>query len=70
MVSVFETDKLRELLKDFYRISHIRITVFDEEMNELVAWPEQVAPRCGLIRNPAKRRKHPGLPIYTIATRA
>jgi len=51
MVSVFETDKLRELLKDFYRISHIRITVFDEEMNELVAWPEQVAPWCGLIRN-------------------
>ena len=50
MVSVFDLDRLRELLRDFYAITRIRITVFDEEMRELVAYPEQVAPWCALIR--------------------
>ena len=37
MISVFDVEKLRELLKDFYAITHIRITVFDDSMRELVA---------------------------------
>ena len=50
MVSVFDLEKLRALLKDFYAISHTRITVFDENLNELVSYPEKVAPYCAVIR--------------------
>ena len=51
MISVFDLEKLEGLLRDFYEISHIRITVFDERMNELVSYPAQVAPYCQVIRN-------------------
>ena len=30
MISVFDVEKLQKLLKDFYAIPGIRITVFDE----------------------------------------
>ena len=50
MISVFDLEKLQELLKDFYAISHIRITVFDENQTELVSYPERVAPYCAVIR--------------------
>lgn len=50
MVSVFDLEKLHILLKDFYEISHIRITVFDEERNELISYPSRVAPYCEIIR--------------------
>jgi len=50
MVSVFDVEKLRELLKDFYAISGIRITVFDDGLRELVSYPPRVAPWCALIR--------------------
>ena len=54
MISAFDIEKLRKLLKDFYQVSQIRITVFDENMSELVAYPEQVAPYCTVIRDSAK----------------
>ena len=50
MISIFNLEKLRGLLRDFYEISHIRITVFDENRNELVSYPEDVAPYCAVIR--------------------
>ena len=50
VVSVFDVEKLRALLKDFYAISRLRITVFDENLSELVSYPEQVAPWCAVIR--------------------
>ena len=50
MVSVFDLDKLRSLLQDFYEICRIRITVFDETLSELVSYPPEVAPYCEIIR--------------------
>ena len=50
MISIFDLEKLRGLLRDFYEISHIRITVFDENRNELVSYPEDVPPYCAVIR--------------------
>ena len=50
MISVFDEEKLQKLLRDFYAITGIRITVFDDSMRELVAYPMQAAPYCGLIR--------------------
>jgi len=51
MVSVFDLEKLSGLLKDFYEITKIRITVFDSERNELVSYPEKRPPVCALIRS-------------------
>lgn len=51
MISVFDLDKLRGLLKDFYQISRIRITVFDEDLNELCSYPESIATFCKIIRS-------------------
>ena len=50
MISIFDLEKLRGLLRDFYEISHIRITVFDENRNELVSYPEDVPPYYAVIR--------------------
>lgn len=50
MVSVFDLEQLSALLQDFHRIAGIRITVFDDQLNELVSYPEQCAPFCRLIR--------------------
>jgi ligand-binding sensor protein len=54
MISVFDLEKLRGILKDFYEISHIRITVFDENRNELVSYPTAVASYCAVIRGSIK----------------
>ncbi len=54
MVSVFDVDRLRGFLRDFYRITRIRTTVFDENARELVSWPEHVAPYCAVIRETEK----------------
>lgn len=54
MISIFDLEKLRGLLKDFYAISHIRITVFDENLTELVSYPDKVAPYCAVIRGTSR----------------
>lgn len=56
MVSVFDLEQLQSLLQDFHRITNIRITVFDSDLNELVSYPENCARFCSLIRaTPAGR---------------
>ena len=54
MISIFDLGELRGLLKDFYALSHIRITVFDENLTELVSYPEKVAPYCAVIRGTSR----------------
>lgn len=51
MVSVFDLEQLQSLLQDFHRITNIRITVFDSQLNELVSYPDSCAPFCRLIRS-------------------
>lgn len=50
MISTFNLRKLNDLLKDFYTLTRIRITVFDDTFKELTAYPEDIAPFCQLIR--------------------
>lgn len=50
MVSSFDLAKLQLLLKDFYTLTHIRITVFDEQFRELISCPTQLPAFCQLIR--------------------
>lgn len=50
MISSFNLAKLNSLLKDFYHMTGIRITVFDDTFHELAAYPEQIADFCQIIR--------------------
>ncbi len=50
MTSMFNIEKLTSLLKDFYTLTQIRITVFDDTFTELTAYPPQIAPICQLVR--------------------
>ena len=51
MIPTFNTAKLLSLLKDFYTLTQIRITVFDEHFHELVAYPENRCAFCQIIRS-------------------
>ena len=51
MIPTFDTAKLLSLLKDFYTLTQIRITVFDEHFHELVAYPESRCAFCQIIRS-------------------
>lgn len=50
MISTFDLSKLNSLLQDFYNITKIRITVFDDSFHELTAYPQHIAPFCQIIR--------------------
>lgn len=50
MVSSFNLEKLYDMLQDFYNLTQIRITVFDETFQELAAYPQNVPQVCELIR--------------------
>ena len=48
--SSFDLVKLNALLRDFYQLTHMRITVYDDSVREITAYPRQVAPICRYIR--------------------
>lgn len=50
MISSFNIEKLTSMLRDFYTVTRIRITVFDEKFREIAAFPKEIAPFCQLIR--------------------
>ena len=50
MISGFDLEQLKSLLMDFYRITRIRITVFDSGYRELVSYPESWPEFCARIR--------------------
>ncbi len=57
MVSSFNLIKLKELLQDFYNLTKIRITVFNDRFEELVAYPEEIAPFCQQLRKDPSAKK-------------
>lgn len=57
IVSTFDLTKLKELLQDFYNLTKIRITVFNDRFEELVAYPEEIAPFCRALRSDADAEK-------------
>lgn len=57
MISTFDLNKLNALLKDFYTLTQIRITVFDDTFRELAAYPAQIVSFCQIIRTNADAKK-------------
>lgn len=51
MISVFNLRELEHLLEDFYRITRIRITVFDDQFQEVVSFPDSRPAFCRMIRS-------------------
>ncbi len=51
MISTFNIEKLTSLLRDFYTLTRIRITVFDEQFREIAAYPERRADFCEIVRS-------------------
>lgn len=50
MISTYNLTKLNSLLKDFFTLTQIRITVFDETFQELAAYPADISHFCRIIR--------------------
>lgn len=50
MISTFDLVRLNAILKDFYTLTRIRITVFNDKFKELAAYPKDIATFCRLIR--------------------
>jgi len=50
MISSFDYVKLNAMLKDFYDLTRLRITIYDESGSEITAYPRQVDPICRFIR--------------------
>jgi len=46
-----DSEKLKELMQDFYVLTHIRIVIFDDEYNEILAYPEALCDFCKLMRS-------------------
>lgn len=51
MISVFNAEELERLLEDFYRITRIRITVFDASFQEIISFPYDKPAFCRMIRS-------------------
>lgn len=50
MISTFNLEKLNTMLHDFNNLTHIRITIFDEDFHELTSYPKEIVPICHFIR--------------------
>ena len=48
-LSVFNVKELECILEDFYRITRIRITVFDERFQEIISFPDSRPEFCQII---------------------
>jgi ligand-binding sensor protein len=57
MALKFNVEKLNELLKDFYILTKMRIVIFDDAFNEIIAYPKQPCPLCVLIRTDSQGRE-------------
>ncbi len=57
MFSVFNLKELEHLLEDFYRITQIRITVFDDKFQEIVSFPDSRPWFCQMIRSCEEGRR-------------
>ena len=57
MLSTFNLEKLWLLLNDFYTLTKIRIAVFNDRFEELLACPEYLTQFCHLIRTDPEAEK-------------
>lgn len=49
--------EIKNILKDFYKISGFRISIHDTEFNEIYAYPKELSPYCTVIQNNINNKK-------------
>lgn len=54
MNSSFDLVKLNALLRDFHTLTGMRITVYDDAIREITAYPRNIAPICRCIRTDSR----------------
>ncbi len=47
----FNLVKLEEIIKNIYLLCHVKVSVFDENMNEILFYPKKYNSYCSLIRS-------------------
>lgn len=53
-----DSNRLQKLLKDFYTLTHMRVVVFDAEINEISSYPNLHSEYCRILRkNPILNEK-------------
>ncbi len=50
MITAFDLDRMKELLKDFHALTQLRIVVYNSDFQELCSYPDQRIPVCQMIR--------------------
>lgn len=53
----FETEKLKQVLVNFYNLTNMRFVIFDENFNKILAYPEESCPFCTSVKNTAAKSK-------------
>lgn len=48
-----DTERLRELIRAFYNLTHIRVAVYNTSFEEILAYPEDYTPFCSMINGNA-----------------
>lgn len=48
-----DTERLRELIRAFYNLTHIRVAVYNTTFEEILACPENYTPFCSMINDHA-----------------
>lgn len=56
------SEKLKMILKELYTVSGFRMSLYDANLNQLCAWPEELTPFCSLIQQ-NKKRCHSAIPL-------
>lgn len=51
MLLKLNIDKLKELMRDFYILTQIKIVLFDDAYNEILAYPESHCKFCSIMHN-------------------
>ena len=51
---LFNISDLKELLRNFYTLTKIRIVIFDDSFHELASYPTRLSSYCSLIRSDAR----------------
>ena len=53
-MEVYSQEKMQQLLKDFYNLTHIKTCIYDASGNELCYYPEKLSTFCALLRRDAE----------------
>src|SRR5690554_3325000 len=54
MIPNYNTEQLKEILKDFFILTNIRIVIFDDKLNQILSYPEIDTKFCRTIRKDPK----------------